>query len=137
MGTAYGNNVLHWTEIYNVEIIGLNLYNTLILKKMKKFLACMMISLFAFAFAANAQNTKKNVKKDAEVTYSVDIDCANCVKKLENTLPFVKGVKDLKVSLEKKTVWFKYDASKTTKEALKAEVEKQGYACKEADNSTK
>ena len=104
---------------------------------MKRFLACLMISLFAFAMSANAQNTKKNVKKDAEVTYSVDIDCANCVKKLENTLPFVKGVKDLKVSLDKKTVWFKYDPAKTNKDVLKTEVEKQGYACKEVDNNTK
>lgn len=104
---------------------------------MKRFLACLMISMFAFAMSANAQNTKKNVKKDAEVTYSVDIDCANCVKKLENTLPFVKGVKDLKVSLDKQTVWFKYDSSKTTKDALKKEVEKQGYACKELEKDTK
>lgn len=104
---------------------------------MKHFFVCLMISLFAFSLSANAQNTKKNVKKDAEVTYSVDIDCKNCVKKLENTLPFVKGVKDLKVSLEEKTVWFKYDPAKTTKEALKTEVEKQGYACKDIEKNTK
>ena len=43
---------------------------------------------------------------------------------------FEKGVKDLKVTLEDKTVALKYDAAKTTETALKTSIEKLGYPVK-------
>ena len=65
------------------------------------------------------------------MTFSVNVDCPACVKKLESNLPFEKGVKDLKVSLENQTVWFKYQADKTTKENLAKAIEKFGYKVSE------
>lgn len=73
----------------------------------------------------------KNSKKEAEVTFAADIDCPSCKKKLESKLPYEPGVKDLKIDLEKKTIWLKYDPAKTDKDKLAKALEKLGYASKE------
>lgn len=92
---------------------------------MKHLFRVLIVAIFAI-FALNTEASAQK-KKEAEVTFSVNVDCPACVKKLESNLPFEKGVKDLKVSLEEQTVWFKYQPSKTTKEALAKAVEKFGY----------
>ena len=71
--------------------------------------------------------SKKPGKKLAEVLFSVDMHCAKCVEKITGNIAFEKGVKDLKVSLDRRTVWIKYDASRTSEEALKSAIEKLGY----------
>lgn len=76
-----------------------------------------------------AQN--KSDKKEVEVLFSVPIDCANCQKKLEAKLPYEKGVKDLKIDLEKQTIWFLYSPDKTNKETLVKALDKLGYPAKE------
>ncbi len=96
-----------------------------------KVLFTVVIAMFALTLSANAQNKDQKIKKEAEVTYSVAMHCQSCVDKLENKLPYIKGVKDLKISLEQQTIWFKYDPSKTTKEAIIKELEKLGYPAKE------
>lgn len=105
------------------------------MKTMLKVLAIAAITLFAFSIDANGQDNKK--KNEQQVTFSVEIDCPNCQKKLESVLPHEKGVKDLKVSLEKQTVWFQFDAAKTDKEKLKKAIEKQGYTAKEVETAGK
>lgn len=99
---------------------------------MKRFVtiaAVIIITLVSFSFSASAQNqTKKKASADVqEVTFVTTIDCKNCVKKVEANLPYEKGIKDMKVNLEDKTVWIKYDASKTDKEKLAAAIVKLGY----------
>lgn len=96
---------------------------------MKHFLRIFIVAVIAI-FAINTEVSAQK-KKEAEVTFSVNVDCPACVKKLESNLPFEKGVKDLRVSLEEQTVWFKYQPEKTTKEALAKAVEKFGYEVKE------
>lgn len=96
---------------------------------MKQFFRIFIVAAFAI-FALNTEASAQK-KKEAEVTFSVNVDCPACVKKLESNLPFEKGVKDLKVSLEEQTVWFKYQPGKTTKEALAKAIEKFGYEVKE------
>jgi periplasmic mercuric ion binding protein len=95
----------------------------------KVFTIMLLSSFILFANSTNAQD--KKVAKEAEVTFSVDITCPNCVKKLESQLPYEKGVKDLKVDLATKTVWFKYKESVTNKETLAKALEKLGYPAKE------
>jgi Copper chaperone len=91
----------------------------------------MIMALFFVANTSYAQNNKKK-SNICEVTYFVPgIDCATCKKKIESRMPYVKGVKDLKVSLEKKTVWIKYDSSKVTREKLSEELAKTGFPGKE------
>ena len=69
----------------------------------------------------------KKVKKTATVTYNVNIHCAKCVAKLTDNLSFLKGVEDLKISLDDKTVTIKYNPAKTDEATLAKAIEKCGY----------
>jgi copper chaperone CopZ len=100
---------------------------------MKHLLRIFIVAVIAI-FAINTEVSAQK-KKEAEVTFSVNVDCPACVKKLESNLPFEKGVKDLKVSLENQTVWFKYRPDQTTKEALAKAVEKFGYKVAEIETA--
>ena len=99
---------------------------------MKRFFTLMLAVLLVAATAALAQDKKQ--KKNAniqEVTFVTTIDCKNCVKKVEANLPYEKGIKDMKVTLDDRTVWIKYDAGKTDKEKLAAAINKLGYEAEE------
>lgn len=86
--------------------------------------AVAVLMLLFFAVTSYAQKKKAPLQ---EVVFSVNLHCENCVKKVQENIPFEKGVKDLKISLDDKTVWVKYDSEKTTKEKLAAAIEKLGY----------
>jgi copper chaperone CopZ len=94
------------------------------------------IKLFLFLFIGftlcltlSAQETKDKAKKKKgeEVTFTVNMYCENCKTKIEKNISWEKGVKDLTVDLEKKTVKIVYDAKKTTEENLKKAIEKLGF----------
>lgn len=82
----------------------------------------------AFTVGAQAQNKKKAM---AEVKFSVYLHCDDEKKKAEAVIPMIKGIKDLKASVEEQSLWIKYDPSKTTKEALVAALNKKGYDVKD------
>ena len=70
----------------------------------------------------------KKVKKEKKtVTYNVNMHCKNCVAKKTDNVSFVKGVEDLKVSLDEKTVTVTYDPAKTDEATLQKAIEKLGY----------
>ena len=103
---------------------------------MKRIFAAAMsaLSVLTFSFPAEAYDASlpqvgacESAKPKKEVTFSVKMHCESCVKKISENIAFEKGVKDLEVSLEKQTVWIKYDASRTSEEALKSAIEKLGY----------
>lgn len=79
-----------------------------------------------FVVSSTAQNNKRQ-KSLQEVTFIVSLHCENCVRKVQDNIPFEKGVKDLKVNLEDKTVWIEYSPDKTDKAKLAAAIEKLGY----------
>ena len=85
----------------------------------------LLSALIFIGGGVNAQS--KNVKRDAEVLFSVPVDCPSCQKKIEAKLPYEKGVKDMKIDLEKQTIWFLYSPDKTNKEALIKALDKLGY----------
>lgn len=85
--------------------------------------------LLLAAVSVNAQTNK--AKTDAEVLFSIAVDCPSCQKKLEAKLPFEKGVKDMKIDLESQTIWFLFSSDKTTKETLAKALDKLGYPAKE------
>lgn len=62
-----------------------------------------------------------------EVTFHVHLHCDNCVNKVRENISFERGVKDLHVCLEDQSVSIKYDASKTSEDALKKAIEELGY----------
>ena len=83
----------------------------------------------AAAAAPTAEKIEQNVKKAATktVTFNVSMHCKNCVKKINDNVAFEKGVKDLSVSLDQKTVTVTYDPARTDVAKLKAALEKLGY----------
>ena len=70
---------------------------------------------------------EKKVKKTETVTFSVSMHCKKCVAKITDNISFLKGVEDLKVSLDQKTVTITYNPAKNDEESLKKAIEKLGY----------
>lgn len=87
--------------------------------------AFMALAISSTAFSANAAGKKKT--KTAEATFVTSVECKNCVKKVEAQLPFVEGIKDMKVNLADRTVWVKYDTAKTNPEKIAAAIVKIGF----------
>lgn len=81
----------------------------------------------AITVSSNAFAGKKASKKTAEATFVTSVECKNCVKKVEAQLPFVEGIKDMKVTLADRTVWVKYDTNKTNPEKIAAAIVKMGF----------
>ena len=84
---------------------------------MKKIILMCLVALVAVG-AANAQSPKKATKTFTTTEFITDIDCAGCAKKVTNTIPYEKGVKDVQVDVDTKTVTVTYDATKTNAETL-------------------
>jgi copper chaperone CopZ len=85
----------------------------------------------------NAQN-KKTLKSDREtVVFDVSMTCENCRKRIEKNIAFEKGVTDMKVDLDNKTVQIEFRKTRTTVENLKAAIEKLGYEVKIHDSEKK
>lgn len=63
----------------------------------------------------------------SDVTFLTSIHCKKCENKIEENLSFEKGVKDLKINLEEKTVHVRYDSTKTDVETLRKAIQKLGY----------
>ena len=97
---------------------------------MKSIKALLLSGLFLITvvFGLNAQNQTKE-KKTAEVTFNVSMHCKSCQEKIERNIPFEKGVKDVIVNLEKKTVKVIYNPLKTNEEKLKKAFENLDYVC--------
>ena len=84
---------------------------------MKKIVLMCLVALFGIGIT-NAQEPKNAVKKSVTVEFVTDIDCAGCAKKVTNTIPYEKGVKDVQVDVATKTVTVTYDPAKTNNETL-------------------
>jgi copper chaperone CopZ len=95
----------------------------------------LVISLIFCCLTANAQEKKDAKKKKEVVTFVVNMSCENCKAKIEKNVSWEKGVKDLRINLEKKTVTVTYDPQKITKEQLKKAIEKLEFSCEEKTDS--
>jgi copper chaperone CopZ len=101
--------------------------------KTKKSVAILIASLLLFGWTANAQEKENTQPKKAVVSFVVNMTCDNCKHRIEKNVSWEKGVKDLQVNLEHKTVKITYNPQKTTKEALKQAIEKLAYSCEEEE----
>lgn len=77
--------------------------------------------------------SKKPKSEVKTVTFNVNLHCKACVNKVMDNISFEKGVKDMKVDLEKHEITVKYDSTKTSVEKLAAVIEKLGYKVKVAE----
>ena len=98
---------------------------------MKKFvLVCLMLVMgvaFAQAEIQKKDGKKAKTEQKAEhktVVFATSLDCPNCAKKVENTLPYVKGVKDVKIELLTREVTVTFDTKKCDEATLIAAFEK-------------
>lgn len=119
--------------------------------KFKTFALGAAIALASAASAAAAQaaelsssvvpddGKKEETRKKADlktVVFATDMTCHNCVKKMNENLQFLRGVKDLEVSLEKELVTIKYDPSKTDETKLAEAIRKLGYKAEKVETSS-
>ncbi len=108
---------------------------------MKTIQVITIFMLSAFLLVSETAFTQdkkdKQEKNEAEVTFSVPVDCPSCQKKLEAKLPFEKGVKDFAIDLEKQTIWFLYKTKKTDKATLIKALDKLGYKAEEIKKEEK
>lgn len=85
---------------------------------MKKILMLCLVAVMSLGVGFAQEKKAKAEKKIVTTTFCTDIDCEGCAKKVYNSIPFEKGVKDVKVDVKAKTVTVQYDASKNSDEAL-------------------
>ena len=69
-------------------------------------------------------------KETKTVTFKTTMHCENCVKKVTENISFLRGVKDLKVSLEENVVTITYDPRKTDVKGLQEGMKNIGYDTK-------
>ena len=83
---------------------------------MKKIIMICLMAVIGFG-VSNAMAQKKQVELKTTV-FQTDEDCENCAKKVDNSIPYQKGVKEVKVDVSTQTVTVTYDVAKTNDEAL-------------------
>ena len=96
-------------------------------------LAAIMLTVSNSAFA---QKKAKDANLE-EVTFVTSIECQNCVKKCTANLPYEKGVKDYKIDVDTKVIYFKFDSRKTSKEKLAQAIQRLGYTATETETVPK
>lgn len=82
---------------------------------MKKIILMAVVAIMAVAVSTAAPKAEKQIVTTVFVT---DIDCEGCAKKITNTIPYERGIKNLKVDVATQSVSVTYDASKNSVEQL-------------------
>ncbi|MDR2775332.1 MAG: heavy-metal-associated domain-containing protein [Tannerella sp.] len=90
---------------------------------MKRILVIMWCALFAIS-TTSAQETTKKKEKETVTFFIENMECENCIKKIEKNIAFEKGVTDLKCNLSTRTVEVTYRADKTDVKKLMAAFDK-------------
>ena len=93
---------------------------------MKQIILTSTLIVFFVSLLTNNALAKEN-KNEKTVTFKVSMDCQSCVNKIESNIPYEKGVKDLKVSLDNKECVLTYRTDKTNTENLIEAFKKLGY----------
>lgn len=89
-----------------------------------------IIGLVAILLMAvlNVQAEKKGEKT---VVFNANLHCISCKAKVEKNIPYEKGVKNLKVDMEKQTISITFREDKNTVENLRKAIEKLNIEVKE------
>lgn len=85
---------------------------------MKKILVLCLMAVMCAGVGFAQEKKAKAEKQIVTTVFCTDIDCEGCAKKVFNSIPFEKGVKDVKVDVKAKTVTVHYDSSKNSDAAL-------------------
>ena len=84
---------------------------------MKKIIMLCLMAVIGFG-VSDAMAQKKSDAALKTTVFMTDVDCETCAKKIDNSIPFQKGVKEVKVDVSTQTVTVTYDVAKTNDEAL-------------------
>ncbi len=90
---------------------------------MKKYLIALVALMALTTLTAEA----KEKQKDQSVCYKVNIHCGSCKAKIEKSVPFHKGVKDLDVNMDNNTVTVLYNPTKTDSVKIRQAIEKLDF----------
>ena len=83
--------------------------------------------LMVFALSINLQAQTKKDQSKKTVMFNVSMHCESCQRKIEKNIAYEKGVKDMAVKLEDKTVTIKFDTLKTNESKLIKAFNDLGY----------
>lgn len=90
-----------------------------------KYVLTTILMIFALSINLQAQTKKDQSKKT--VMFNVSMHCESCQRKIEKNIAYEKGVKDMAVKLEDKTVTIKFDTLKTNESKLIKAFNDLGY----------
>lgn len=90
-----------------------------------KYVVTTILMVFALSINLQAQTKKDQSKKT--VMFNVSMHCESCQRKIEKNIAYEKGVKDMAVKLEDKTVTIKFDTLKTSESKLIKAFNDLGY----------
>ena len=93
---------------------------------MKRLFAILAAAALLLAGASTGNAASKKVQKE-EVVFVTSMDCHKCAEKVRENIAFEKGVLDLEVKLEDKTVRVVYNSAKTDPGKLAKAINKLGY----------
>ena len=84
---------------------------------MKKIIMLCLMAVIGFG-VSDAMAQKKSDAALKTTVFMTDVDCETCAKKIDNSIPFQKGVKEVKVDVPSRKVTVTYDVTKSSDEAL-------------------
>ena len=90
-----------------------------------KYVLTTILMVFALSINLQAQTKKDQSKKT--VMFNVSMHCESGQRKIEKNIAYEKGVKDMAVKLEDKTVTIKFDTLKTNESKLIKAFNDLGY----------
>lgn len=88
-------------------------------------LLVILMSLVCVGSVSWAQDKPKN-KKETVTFYVEEMECKNCVRKVEKNIAFEKGVSDLICDLSNRTAKVTFNTTKTNKEKIMEAFKKIG-----------
>lgn len=101
---------------------------------MKKLIQ-LLILILLLTTTIDAQGQKP--KKIQKTVFTCNLDCSSCETKIMRSIPYEKGVKDVKVDLANKSVIVKYRKTKNSDEKLIKAFAKLGYKTRVKSDSLK
>lgn len=88
---------------------------------MKKLLLALAVAAVAVLLLTSGKTQSR------EATFQTNLHCKNCAAKIQDNVAFEKGVKDLTIDVDAKTVRIVYNPSKTNVDKLAEAIRKLGY----------
>lgn len=88
---------------------------------MKKLLLALAVAVVAVLLLTSGKTQSR------EAIFQTNLHCKNCAAKIQDNVAFEKGVKDLTIDVDAKTVRIVYNPTKTNVDKLAEAIRKLGY----------